>query len=214
MNKTNIEVCPFCGASPKMKIEKIPKLIGSPQPQKYIYYYTCTCGKVVASSANDCVMTAQEAIDYAGYLWNSACQRVKPVAPTPVEDEPVKVEVTEPVKKTPRAKKVESLGSFVETVIAAVEEKAVEEEPVKAEPEEVQEPVTEAPTEDVPTEEVGQEVVDTQPKQEEPVEPVEEPATVVEETPKPTKSASSNPMLASLDDILGTTPRKKSTKNN
>jgi hypothetical protein len=56
--------------------------------------------------------------------------------------------------------------------------------------------------------------VDTQPKQEEPVEPVEEPATVAEEAPKPTKSASSNPMLASLDDILGTTPRKKSTKNN
>ena len=207
MNKTNIEVCPFCGASPKMKMEKIPKPIGSPQPQKYIYYYTCTCGKVVTSSANDCVMTAQEAIDYAGYLWNTACQRVKPVAPTPVE-----VEVTEPVKKAPKVKKVESLGSFVETVIAAVEEKAVEDETVKVEPEEVQEPVTEAPTEDVPTEEVEQEVADTQPEQEEPVEPVEEPAVDVEEPAKPTKSASSNPMLASLDDILGTSSRKKSTK--
>lgn len=210
MNKTNIEVCPFCGASPKMKMEKIPKPIGSPQPQKYIYYYTCTCGKVVASSANDCVMTSQEAIDYAGYLWNSACQRVKPAAPTPVE-----VEVTEPVKKTPKVKKVESLGSFVETVIAAVEEKAAEEEPVKVEPEEVQEPATETPIEDVPTEEVEQEVVDTQPEQEEPVEPAEELAVVAEETTKPTKpakSASSNPMLASLDDILGTSSRKKSTK--
>lgn len=198
MNKTNIEVCPFCGEAPKLKIDKIPKMIGSPQPQKYLYYYTCTCGKVTASSANDCVMTSQEAIDYAGYLWNMACQRNKPAELAAEQPAPVKT--------------VDSLGSFTSAILEAVQAKA------EPEPEPVVEPTveTEAPTEtEAPVESESTREVEQPEAVAEPEAEVTDEADSCEEDPEmPEAPKQSNPMLATLDDILGTTPkpRKKSTK--
>lgn len=130
MAKRILETCPHCGDKPTLNTKEIYKLIGSPEPTHYIYFYACDCDKIVTPTATDMSMTKEEAIDYAAALWNAACSRVvtkEQPAAEPTQEVVVQEEAPVVVEKPTRSKAKKKAVVVEETPVDVVEAEPVQE---------------------------------------------------------------------------------------